>query len=105
MKLRIKYNCKSSWLGRLILGKKHRGIVLWPFVLFRDHADDVDATLFRHEMEHVYQVLRSGIFVFYFRYLWYHFRYGYDANPYEIEAKTAEKHLLSVAEQRFKDKN
>ena len=45
----------------------------------------------RHEVCHVQQWKRDGIFLFFFQYIWYSLRYGYRNNPYEIEAREAEK--------------
>ena len=72
--------------------------MLYPFVFFRYVPDDV---LFRHEMEHVYQIMRDGWLVFYVRYLWWHFLYGYANNPYEIEARERASEPLTKTERRF----
>ena len=45
--------------------------------------------LLRHELAHVQQWQRYPL-TFPARYLMNHIRYGYDANPYEVEARTAE---------------
>ena len=45
--------------------------------------------LLRHELEHVRQ-WRERPFTFPLRYVWHHFRHGYDANPFEVEARAAE---------------
>jgi hypothetical protein len=44
----------------------------------------------RHERVHVEQWRRHGFFRFSVLYLWYHFRYGYERNPFEVEARRAE---------------
>lgn len=46
--------------------------------------------LLRHEAKHLEQIERDGRLVFAVRYLWWLARYGYQANPYEIEARAAE---------------
>ena len=46
--------------------------------------------LLRHERCHLAQIERDGRLVFAVRYLWWLARYGYQANPYEIEARAAE---------------
>ena len=43
-----------------------------------------------HERMHVEQWRRHGRMRFLARYLYYHFRYGYWDNPFEIEARRAE---------------
>jgi hypothetical protein len=45
----------------------------------------------RHEIEHLKQQLRGFLIGFYIKYAYYHFKYGYKLNPYEIEAREAEK--------------
>jgi hypothetical protein len=46
--------------------------------------------LLRHELVHVRQWLRHGV-CFPILYLWYHLRHGYRGNPFEIEARRAER--------------
>ena len=50
--------------------------------------------LLRHEAEHLRQIKRDGRLVFAVRYLWWLARYGYRANPYEVEARAAENRPL-----------
>lgn len=47
------------------------------------------ARLLRHELEHVRQWRRNPI-AFPLRYTWNHLRYGYEANPFEVQARQAE---------------
>jgi len=47
-------------------------------------------TLLLHELEHVRQ-WRERPIVFPFLYVWHHFRHGYEANPFEVEARAAER--------------
>ena len=44
-----------------------------------------------HEWRHIEQVRRDGCRRFILRYLKWLIRYGYEKNPYEIEARQAEK--------------
>jgi len=48
------------------------------------------AGLIRHELVHVEQIERDGAVLFTARYLWWLIRYGYWANPYEVEAYARE---------------
>lgn len=96
MKLRV---CYSSRLVR----KGYAGWVLFPFIFFRGPKDEVDDRLFRHEMEHVYQVLRLGWWKFYITYLWYLWRDGYKRHPYELQARERENDKLTTVERFFKD--
>ena len=50
----------------------------------------VTGRLLRHELAHVEQWQRHPL-TFPARYLLNHIRYGYDANPYEVEARAAER--------------
>ncbi|MGH7477391.1 MAG: hypothetical protein ACRELD_14080 [Longimicrobiales bacterium] len=49
--------------------------------------------LLRHELAHVRQWQRYP-FTFALRYAWNHLRHGYHANPYEVEARRAEREAL-----------
>ena len=70
-------------------------MVIYPFMLFRQPKDEVSDTLFRHELQHVYQVRDIGWLRFYAKYLYYSLRYGYMDNPYEIEAYDAQDQPLT----------
>ena len=50
---------------------------------------EVSDKTYAHECHHLEQVEREGRFKFVAKYLWYLIRYGYDANPYEVEAREA----------------
>jgi len=97
MKLRIIYKSR-------LVRKGYNAWVLFPFMFFRQAKTDVSDTLFRHEFEHVYQVLRDGWLVFYVKWLYWHFRHGYRDNPYEIDAYHAQTQPLTTTEQYFKDR-
>lgn len=75
----------AGWYWRFI-PRRIDGIVLWPFILMRSRMDDGANWLYVHEYEHVKQIERDGLVVFYFKYLYYQLRYGYEKNPYEVEA-------------------
>lgn len=49
--------------------------------------------LIRHERKHEEQAARYGWLVFLARYFWYQMRYGYNNNPFEIEARQAERRV------------
>lgn len=96
MKLRIIY-------GTRLVRKGYSAWVLYPFMFFRDKKEDVDDRLFRHEMEHVYQVMREGWWTFYIKYLWRLAKHGYMDNPYEQEARGLEHTPLTHTERTFKE--
>lgn len=91
MKIRERVN---HWIPKL-LGVD--AIVLYPFVLYRTTPSKA---LVRHEMKHIEQVESNGFFRFYMSYIVYTlsgvlqgktFRQAYLDNPYEVEARKAEK--------------
>jgi hypothetical protein len=46
-----------------------------------------DAGLINHEMVHIAQIEKIGPVKFTLMYIWYNIRYGYENNPFEIEAR------------------
>jgi len=46
--------------------------------------------LLRHEVMHIKQWKREGVFLFLYKYIKYSFQFGYYNNPLEIEARKAE---------------
>lgn len=96
MKLRVIYNSR-------LVRKGYRGWVLYPFMFFSLPREEVSDVLFRHEMEHVYQVMRDGWWTFYIKYLYRLARFGYMGNMYEVEAYSREDEPLTPTERRFKD--
>ncbi len=97
MKLRVVYNSR-------LVRKGYYAWVLFPFMFFRQAQVDVTDQNFRHEMQHVYQVLRYGWWAFYIKYLWLLYKHGYEAHPYEIEAVASEALPLTADERYFKEK-
>ena len=96
MKLRIKYD-----VGRWLMGK-WKGRVIYPFVLFSQAKNDVSNHLFRHEMQHVYQIRKHGVIRFYLKYFYYGLKHGYRDNPFELEAVGTEIFPLTDEEKRLK---
>lgn len=82
----------------------YKGIVLWPFVFLkpmwkgREFNTAHDKVLFRHELQHCYQIHEQGVLKFYFMYLINLFRKGYKRHPMEIDAKKVENIPLSSQE-------
>ena len=73
-------------------------IVLWPFVFFRNPKYGVTRRLFRHELEHCYQVERMGVARFYLRYIYEMIRWKHSERPLEDEARAAETKALTPEE-------
>jgi hypothetical protein len=78
-----------SRVARLLLPKRYVAITLGSHVLTR--ASHLEERVLRHEQAHVEQWKRHGLLRFLFAYVWFHFRYGYDRNPFEVEARAAER--------------
>lgn len=97
MKLRVIYKSR-------LIRKGYNAFVLFPFMFFREPKERVSDELFRHEMEHVYQVMRHGWWKFYIRWLWQYFRVGYDKIDYEIEAYKVQNRPLTTVERYFKER-
>lgn len=62
-------------------------ITLGHHILYKRKREEVSKKLRRHELVHVAQIEREGLFTFYFRYFLNNIRHGYRNNPYEIEAR------------------
>lgn len=97
-----------------------RGMVLWPWVWLKPveiyPAYDINKyedwykmrehELFRHELQHCYQIEKNGVLKFYAKYIYYWFRYGlwwggYKNNPFEVEANAVEKRDLTPLELKW----
>ena len=77
---------------------RYEGIVLYPFVFVKNDKD----TLFRHELEHCYQIARKGVLRFYWDYLVNLVKYGYSNHPDEIEAYAKQSLRLTPEETVWK---
>lgn len=89
----------SSWF----VPPKYTAWVIAPFIFFKTSREDTSDRLFRHELEHIYQVNRDGWLKFYVRYLWWSLRHGYWNNPYEVDARAAQDEPLNPVERHWKD--
>lgn len=68
---------------RWVLPKWVEGITLYPFIFYNGEPSD---WVRKHERVHIDQIRKHGVLKFYILYLWYWKKYGYDMNPFEIEA-------------------
>lgn len=57
-----------------------------------------DEGLIRHEAMHLEQMERDGRVLFMVRYVWWLIRYGYQNNPYEVEARAAQTGFHKTSE-------
>ena len=66
----------------------HEVAMIDPFFLNIVTIGDnlIDEKMYKHEKCHIEQVKREGRLKFLFKYLYYNIRYGYERNPYELEA-------------------
>ncbi len=103
MRLRIRYGlARGNWFQRWLIGG-WGGKVYYPFMLFAKAKENVSDKLFRHELQHVYQVWRMGWFGFYARYLWLLMRGGYRNHPFEVEAEEHQYDAYTEEERKLKD--
>jgi hypothetical protein len=78
----------SSRLAAILLPERFIAITLGSHVFTR--MPTLPPHVLRHEEVHVRQWRRYGYVRFSLRYLWYQMRYGYDRNPFEVEARQFE---------------
>ena len=77
-----------------------QGMVIYPFVIIRPRV--CSETLFRHELEHCYQIQREGVIKFYLSYVWKLIRHtGYKNHPDEVEAYQAQNKKLTKVERQW----
>lgn len=112
MKFKIVYREESQsifpWKSRF------RGVVLWPYVIMRPKKYATGSVaqsemmtrralvkLYRHELQHCYQIKRMGIIKFYVRYVWLNFLKGYKDHPDELEARQYENEKLTQLEEKW----
>lgn len=110
MKFRIIRNARFMFWAR--------GMVVWPFLLlkpykrkkedslydkkYNEQAEKDELRVYRHELQHCYQIKSEGRLKFYSKYLWFQVRYGYKKNPYEVDARSHENVKLTADEIAWK---
>jgi hypothetical protein len=86
--------CRRIPFSWLVGGKRLAGLTLWNRVyVVEDSWPDLELVI--HELVHVLQFRRNPI-VFPLRYIVDHFRYGYEANPSEVEARATASRVLAT---------
>ena len=83
----VKVHYRSRF-ARWALPRKYVAVTLWDHVFTR--LEHLEESILRHEEVHVRQWKRHGLVRFAFLYTWFHFRYGYCRNPFEVEARSEE---------------
>lgn len=63
--------------------------VLFPRTIFWRKSFPFGENLLAHELMHVRQIERYGLFRYWFRYLRLLIKHGYDNHPMEVEARSA----------------
>ena len=79
--------------GPILLYMKACGFHGWTSfwgVIYMVPGYEQHESLIRHERKHLEQMQRDGKLVYLIKYTYWLIRYGYLANPYEIEARQAE---------------
>lgn len=90
----IMMNKYSHWIGKLfgfINREKNFAVTIGQTTYYSCSQSLVDNEWRRHEDCHKAQWRSEGNMKFFFKYFYYNIRYGYINNPYEIEARNAEK--------------
>lgn len=77
------------------------GMVVWPWVWFKKGRLEVDR-IYRHELQHCYQVQKLGRVKFYFTYIVKWLRHGYRNHPYEVEARRYQHMPLTPEEEHWR---
>lgn len=62
----------------------------WNTIYYIDKKAMEDKALKEHELVHIDQMKRDGKIKFFFKYMYYWIKFGYEKNPYEVEAKERE---------------
>lgn len=65
----------------------------WQVIYVQKQWFDDSATL-NHELCHTKQIRDDGVLWMPLKYLWYCLRFGYQHNPYELQARKAEHRLF-----------
>lgn len=79
----------DSLIAKLIIPHMS-AITLWNRVYVRE-ARRLPQHIIRHELRHVEQWYALGPVKFLARYLWESLRHGYYNNPFEVDARSAER--------------
>lgn len=89
---------KSNLAHRLF---NQDAFVFYPWIFINNPNDK---KLLAHELVHVMQVQRDGWLHFYLKYLYYHAKYGYKNNPYEIEARDkTDEYMKKIKQDEYKE--
>lgn len=91
--IRVRSNSYVARLAALVMQAPSCALVIGKTIYLHgtnEHDFKNNHAWVKHELAHVAQYQRYGLFNFLLRYIWYSIRYGYYKNPLEIEARAAE---------------
>jgi hypothetical protein len=91
----VEFHFDVDWMKQA----RVRGVVIGRRILFAEPVANLSPEIFKHELEHAYQVMREGTWRFYLKYFYYSLRYGYHNNPFEIEAFAQQRKPLTKSEE------
>lgn len=95
LKVHIHEDHWTAYIASIVLKKKEGvAITIFRTIYLNNCSRDrfmKSPEWVRHEIKHVWQYHEEGCFVFLIKYLWYSIRYGYELNPFEVDARKAEK--------------
>lgn len=83
------------------------GLVLYPFILISEKKENTTIITLKHELIHIEQIERYGVFYFYYKYLTYILKFwnetdditrGFIENEFEEEAYSRENEPLTKEE-------
>jgi len=83
------------------------GLVLYPFILISEKKENTSIITLKHELIHIEQIERYGVFYFYYKYLTYILKFwnekddiirGFIENEFEEEAYSRENEPLTKEE-------
>lgn len=90
--MKVNHKLATGLIKKYMQYKKFNGWTsLWNSVYYIDEFSRCNNFLRRHELCHIEQMKRLGKIKFLFQYMWYDYKYGYKDNPFEIEAREAER--------------
>ncbi len=98
--VRIKHNSIIARVAAFVLRSSSCALVIRNTIYLygiRQEAFLQNTAWLRHELTHVIQYQREGMLFFLLKYVYFSITKGYTNNPYEIEARGAEKQMLDIS--------
>ena len=92
----FRFHTDVSWLRSAGI----RGVVIGRHIFLADSVDTMKAWVFRHELQHAYQILRDGLFLFYLKYFYFSLSFlcfiisSQNTQIYEQLANSYTKHFM-----------